>query len=93
MINFLHAHRQSCHVSYYMLHKIIILISIIAAVKSQIDCKYMYILYIAVLTVLLIALRKELDATKLKYNEASEKLMEKSRQYQKLQGLYDTLRR
>lgn len=67
--------------------------SIIAAVKSQIDCKYMHTLYVPVLIILLIALRKELDATKLKYNEASEKLMEKSRQYQKLQGLYDTLRR
>ena len=67
--------------------------SIIVAVKSQIDCKYMHILYVPVLITLLIALRKELDATKLKYNEASEKLMEKSRQYQKLQGLYDTLRR
>lgn len=67
--------------------------SIIVAVKSQIDCKYMHTLYIPVLITLLIALRKELDATKLKYNEASEKLMEKSRQYQKLQGLYDTLRR
>lgn len=66
---------------------------IIVAVKSQIDCKYMHTLYVAVLTALLIALRKELDSTKLKYNEASEKLMEKSRQYQKLQGLYDTLRR
>ncbi|XP_019855434.1 PREDICTED: E3 ubiquitin-protein ligase CCNB1IP1-like [Amphimedon queenslandica] len=39
------------------------------------------------------ALRKELDATKLKYNESSEKLMDKGRQYQKLQTLYDSLRR
>ena len=40
-----------------------------------------------------VALRKELDATKLKYNESSEKLMDKGRQYQKLQTLYDSLRR
>ena len=40
-----------------------------------------------------LVIRKELDATKLKYSEASEKLMDKGRQYQKLQTLYDSLRR
>ena len=30
---------------------------------------------------------------KTKYNEVSEKLLEKNRQYQKLQGMYETLRR
>ena len=39
------------------------------------------------------AQRKELESTKLKYNEASEKLMEKNRQHQKLQVMYDALRR
>jgi hypothetical protein len=36
---------------------------------------------------------KDLEVTKIKYNQSSEKLMEKSRQYQKLQGMYDALRR
>ena len=40
-----------------------------------------------------LVIRKELDATKLKYSEVSEKLMDKGRQYQKLQTLYDSLRR
>ena len=40
-----------------------------------------------------LVIRKELDAIKLKYSEASEKLMDKGRQYQKLQTLYDSLRR
>lgn len=31
------------------------------------------------------SLKKDLEAVKTKYNEVSEKLMEKSRQYQKLQ--------
>ncbi|CAH1800271.1 unnamed protein product, partial [Owenia fusiformis] len=37
--------------------------------------------------------RKELDSTKTQYQTASEKFLEKSRQYQKLQALYDALRR
>lgn len=34
------------------------------------------------------ALKKDLEATRSKFNETSEKLMEKSRQYQKLQVGY-----
>ncbi|XP_064616518.1 E3 ubiquitin-protein ligase CCNB1IP1-like isoform X2 [Liolophura sinensis] len=41
----------------------------------------------------LLGVKKDLDSTKKKYNEVSEKLMERSRQYQKLQSLYDGLRR
>ncbi|XP_020602293.1 E3 ubiquitin-protein ligase CCNB1IP1-like [Orbicella faveolata] len=37
--------------------------------------------------------KKELDDTKKRYNELSEKLMEKNRQYLKLQAMYDSLRR
>ena len=39
------------------------------------------------------SIRKELESVKSKYSEASEKLLEKSRQYQKLQGVYEALRR
>jgi hypothetical protein len=39
------------------------------------------------------ALKKEVESTRAKYSEASEKLVEKTRQYQKLQGMYETLRR
>ncbi|CAH1774320.1 unnamed protein product [Owenia fusiformis] len=39
------------------------------------------------------SVRKELDSKNTQYNTASEKFMEKSRQYQKLQALYDALRR
>ena len=34
-----------------------------------------------------VALKKDLELTRSKFNETSEKLMEKSRQYQKLQVL------
>lgn len=37
--------------------------------------------------------RKEMETTKKKYSEVTEKLMEKSRQCQKLQAMYDALRR
>ncbi|XP_050413464.1 E3 ubiquitin-protein ligase CCNB1IP1-like [Patella vulgata] len=37
--------------------------------------------------------KKELEVAKKKYNEVTEKLQEKSRQNQKLQSLYDALRR
>ena len=40
-----------------------------------------------------IALKKELDSVKSKHNELSEKLLDRSRQYQKLQSMYDSLRR
>lgn len=33
-----------------------------------------------------------MDDYKRKYSEVSERLMERNRQYQKLQGLYDSLR-
>lgn len=33
-----------------------------------------------------------MDEYKRKYSEVSERLMERNRQYQKLQGLYDSLR-
>eukprot|EP00061_Rhincodon_typus_P000850 g12976.t1 len=38
------------------------------------------------------SLKKLLEEYKKKYSEISEKLMERNRQYQKLQGLYDSLR-
>ncbi|XP_059806711.1 E3 ubiquitin-protein ligase CCNB1IP1 [Hypanus sabinus] len=38
------------------------------------------------------SLKKLLDEYKKKYSEMSEKLMERNRQYQRLQGLYDSLR-
>ncbi|XP_069471127.1 E3 ubiquitin-protein ligase CCNB1IP1 [Ambystoma mexicanum] len=38
------------------------------------------------------SLKKVLEEYKKKYSEVSEKLMERNRQYQKLQGLYDSLR-
>ncbi|XP_064415591.1 E3 ubiquitin-protein ligase CCNB1IP1 [Latimeria chalumnae] len=38
------------------------------------------------------SLKKVLEEYKKKYSEISEKLMERNRQYQKLQGLYDSLR-
>ncbi|XP_053715585.1 E3 ubiquitin-protein ligase CCNB1IP1 isoform X3 [Synchiropus splendidus] len=38
------------------------------------------------------SLKKVLEEYKRKYGEVSERLMEKSRQYQKLQGMYDALR-
>ncbi|XP_066295784.1 E3 ubiquitin-protein ligase CCNB1IP1-like [Branchiostoma lanceolatum] len=37
--------------------------------------------------------RKELESTKKRFNEVSEKLMERNRQHQKLQSMYDALRR
>ncbi|XP_068731639.1 E3 ubiquitin-protein ligase CCNB1IP1-like [Montipora capricornis] len=37
--------------------------------------------------------KKELEDTKKRYSELSERLMEKNRQYLKLQGMYDSLRR
>ena len=37
------------------------------------------------------ALKKELEATRSKFNETSEKFLEKSRQYQKLQVHVQTL--
>lgn len=39
------------------------------------------------------SVKKDLDSTKKKYNEASDKLSEKNRQHQKLQAMYDSLRR
>ncbi|XP_052808910.1 E3 ubiquitin-protein ligase CCNB1IP1-like [Mya arenaria] len=39
------------------------------------------------------ACKKELDDTKKKYSEVTDKLMEKNRQHQKLQSMYDSLRR
>ncbi|KAL5011905.1 hypothetical protein ScPMuIL_010456 [Solemya velum] len=39
------------------------------------------------------ASKKELESTKKKYNEVSEKMSEKTRQHQKLQSLYDSMRR
>ncbi|XP_064395858.1 E3 ubiquitin-protein ligase CCNB1IP1-like [Halichondria panicea] len=41
----------------------------------------------------LVCINKELEALKSKHSEASEKLLEKTRQYQKLQGMYEALRR
>nr|XP_046236337.1 E3 ubiquitin-protein ligase CCNB1IP1 [Scatophagus argus]XP_046236338.1 E3 ubiquitin-protein ligase CCNB1IP1 [Scatophagus argus]XP_046236339.1 E3 ubiquitin-protein ligase CCNB1IP1 [Scatophagus argus]XP_046236340.1 E3 ubiquitin-protein ligase CCNB1IP1 [Scatophagus argus] len=38
------------------------------------------------------SLKKVMEDYKRKYSEVSEKLMERNRQYQKLQGLYDSLR-
>ncbi|XP_036407005.1 E3 ubiquitin-protein ligase CCNB1IP1 [Megalops cyprinoides] len=38
------------------------------------------------------SLKKVMEDYKRKYSEVSERLMERNRQYQKLQGLYDTLR-
>ncbi|GCB86967.1 hypothetical protein scyTo_0027670, partial [Scyliorhinus torazame] len=38
------------------------------------------------------SLKKMLEEYKKKYSEVSEKLMDRNRQYQKLQGLYDSLR-
>ncbi|XP_034020444.1 E3 ubiquitin-protein ligase CCNB1IP1-like isoform X2 [Thalassophryne amazonica] len=38
------------------------------------------------------SLKKMMDEYKRKFSEASERLMERNRQYQKLQGLYDSLR-
>lgn len=38
------------------------------------------------------SMKKVLEEYKKKYSEVSEKLMERNRQYQKLQGLYDSLR-
>ncbi|XP_038566095.1 E3 ubiquitin-protein ligase CCNB1IP1-like [Micropterus salmoides] len=38
------------------------------------------------------SLKKVMDEYKRKYSEMSERLMERNRQYQKLQGLYDSLR-
>ncbi|XP_030043384.1 E3 ubiquitin-protein ligase CCNB1IP1 [Microcaecilia unicolor] len=38
------------------------------------------------------SLKKVLEEYKKKYSEVSERLMERNRQYQKLQGLYDSLR-
>lgn len=38
------------------------------------------------------SLKKVLEEYKKKFTELSEKLMERNRQYQKLQGLYDSLR-
>ncbi|KAM7377233.1 hypothetical protein PAMA_013831 [Pampus argenteus] len=38
------------------------------------------------------SLKKVMEEYKRKYSEVSEKLMERNRQYQKLQGLYDSLR-
>ncbi|KAG6920751.1 cyclin B1 interacting protein 1 [Chelydra serpentina] len=38
------------------------------------------------------SLKKVLEEYKKKFSELSEKLMERNRQYQKLQGLYDSLR-
>ncbi|XP_062516100.1 E3 ubiquitin-protein ligase CCNB1IP1-like isoform X2 [Corticium candelabrum] len=37
--------------------------------------------------------KKDLDSNKLRYNEVSDKLMERNRQYQRLQAMYDSLRR
>lgn len=37
--------------------------------------------------------KNEVEETKKKYNDLSDKLMEKSRQHQKLQSMYDSLRR
>lgn len=42
---------------------------------------------------MVLALKKDLETLKTKYNDVSEKLLEKNRQYQKLQGMYETLRR
>ncbi|XP_069120390.1 E3 ubiquitin-protein ligase CCNB1IP1-like [Argopecten irradians] len=39
------------------------------------------------------ASKKELESTKMKHSEISDKLMERNRQYQKLQSLYDAMRR
>ncbi|XP_072167255.1 E3 ubiquitin-protein ligase CCNB1IP1-like isoform X2 [Diadema setosum] len=39
------------------------------------------------------ALKKEIEMNKKRYHDISEKLMERSRQYQKLQLLYDAMRR
>jgi hypothetical protein len=41
----------------------------------------------------LVDVKKDLDDNKLRYNEVSEKLMERNRQYQRLQAMYDSLRR
>ncbi|XP_062586683.1 E3 ubiquitin-protein ligase CCNB1IP1-like [Saccostrea cucullata] len=41
----------------------------------------------------LTATKKDLESFKKKYNEASEKVVEKNRQYQKLQSLFDALKR
>ncbi|XP_028331101.1 E3 ubiquitin-protein ligase CCNB1IP1 isoform X2 [Gouania willdenowi] len=38
------------------------------------------------------SMKKVMDEYKRKYSEVSERLMERNRQYQKLQGLYDSLR-
>lgn len=38
------------------------------------------------------SLKKVMEEYKRKYSEVSERLMERNRQYQKLQGLYDSLR-
>lgn len=42
---------------------------------------------------MLVDVKKDLDDNKLRYNEVSEKLMERNRQYQRLQAMYDSLRR
>ena len=41
----------------------------------------------------LTVLKSELEATKSKYIETAEKLTERNRQYQKLQGMYEAIRR
>ncbi|CAK6952964.1 E3 ubiquitin-protein ligase CCNB1IP1 [Scomber scombrus] len=40
----------------------------------------------------IVSLKKVMEEYKRKYSEVSERLMERNRQYQKLQGLYDSLR-
>ena len=58
------------------------------AVKTQIDCKYLskYTdVHEVSCTDVCLATKKELQVTRMRLNEASEKLMEKNRQYQKLQ--------
>ena len=60
------------------------------AVKTQIDCKsisrYIDIHKVSYTHVCIhLATKKELQVTRMRLNEASEKLMEKNRQYQKLQ--------
>ena len=57
---------------------------------THISCECVVVIVIVVVVVF-VALKRDLESTRTKFNEVSEKLMEKTRQYQKLQVLYDLL--
>ena len=59
-----------------------------SALKSQTTCKLIascLLMQMVIYLVSFAALKKDFESMKTRYNEASDKLMEKSRQFQKLQ--------